>query len=44
MNKPHVPDSPMIVCQYHNRQVALHFCARRSVGPSTGTSVEGVPK
>jgi hypothetical protein len=43
MNKTNVPDSPIIGRQYHNRQVTLYFCARRSVGRSvrlgTKTSV-----
>jgi hypothetical protein len=43
MNKTHVSDFPLTGCQYHNRQIALHFCvgrgAGRSVGLSAGTSV-----
>ena len=34
MNKTHVPDSPITSRQYHNRQVALHFCARHGIGHS----------
>jgi hypothetical protein len=37
MNKTHVPDLPITDRQCHNRQVAFHFCAIRSVGSSVGT-------
>jgi hypothetical protein len=37
MNKTHVPDSPITGRQYHNRQVALRFCAIRSAGQSVGS-------
>jgi hypothetical protein len=40
MNKTHVSDSPPTGRQYHNRQIALRFCAGRGVGRSVGTSVE----
>jgi hypothetical protein len=39
MNKTHVPDFPITSHQYHNYQVALHFCAIRNVGQSVGSSV-----
>jgi hypothetical protein len=42
-NKTHVPDLSTTGRQYHNRQLALRFCAilgaGTSVGSSTGTSV-----
>jgi hypothetical protein len=38
MNKTHVPDFPITGRQYHNRQVALRFCAIRSAGQSVGSS------
>jgi hypothetical protein len=41
-NKTHVPDLSTTGRQYHNRQLALRFCAilgaGTSVGSSTGTS------
>jgi hypothetical protein len=40
MNKTHVSDFPPIGHQYHNRQIAIHFCAGRDVGQSVGSSAE----
>jgi hypothetical protein len=40
MNKTHMPDFPITGHQYHNHQVALHFCAIHSVGQSVRSSVE----
>jgi hypothetical protein len=37
MNKTQVPDLPIIGRQYQNRQVTLHFFARRGVGHSLGS-------
>jgi hypothetical protein len=40
MNKTHVSDSPPTGRQYHNRQIALRFCAGRGVGRSVRSSVQ----
>jgi hypothetical protein len=39
MNKTHVPNFPITGYQYHNRQVALRFCAIHNAGQSVGSSV-----
>jgi hypothetical protein len=39
MKKTHVPDFPITGRQYHNHQVALHFCAIHSAGQSDKSSV-----
>jgi hypothetical protein len=37
-NKTHVPNFSTIGRQYHNRQLALRFCAVLGVGMSAGSS------
>jgi hypothetical protein len=39
MRKTHVPNSPTTGRQYHNRQIAHHFCARRSARQSVGLGI-----